>query len=542
MRQPEGRNNNRSKIRLSLQHVFDRISGFLYNPIDIGERMKETKLICNKEFTVGKVDRRIFGSFLEHMGRTIYSGIYEPGHPLADEDGFRADVLSLVQKMGVTTVRYPGGNFVSCYDWRDGVGPLEARPRRLELAWRSVETNEFGINEFMRWAIKAGISPIFAVNLGTKGVENAVSLLEYCNHDKGTFNSDLRRQHGVEKPYNVQTWCLGNEMDGDWQIGHKTADEYGRLAQETAKAMKLVDPSIELVSCGSSKSSMDTFPEWEEKTLMHTYDYVDYIALHQYYDGQSRGTAAFLAQSLDLERYIHTVRAACDFVKARKRSPKTMYISVDEWGVWELPSKKVESQVEASPWQIAPTISEQIYTMEDALLFASMLMVFLKNADRVKIACQSLLTNVSACIMTNRGGEAWVQPIYYPFAHMAKYGQGEVLVTKQRGPVYHCTDFTDIPYVDSVVIHHADTSEVTFFLVNRCEETVPFCSELQGFTPVRVLEHIQMYDADKKANNLKDHNRVHPNADGNAQIKDGLLTATLQPLSWNVIRVGAVAK
>ena len=500
--------------------------------------METTKLICNKDFIVGNVDPRIFGSFIEHMGRVIYSGIYEPGHPLADEEGFRTDVLQLICEMGVTAVRYPGGNFVSNYDWRDGVGPVELRPRRLNLPWRSVETNEFGIDEFMHWSRKANVIPIFAVNLGTKGIENATEFLEYCNHEGGTFYSDLRKKDGAEKPYKIHTWCLGNEMDGDWQIGHKTAQEYGRLAQETAKAMKMVDDSIELVSCGSSKSSMETFPDWEETTLNCTYDYVDYIAVHQYYGGQEQGTPEFLAQSLNMEHYIRTLIAACDVVKARKRSMKTLNISVDEWGVWEFPSEAVDSQLSDNPWQQSPAISEQIYTMEDALLFASMMMAFLKNADRVKIACQSLIANISSCIMVEKGGSAWVQPIYYPFAHMSKFGRGEVLLTRQSGPSYRCNKHDSVPCVDSVAVYRREANEITLFLVNRSEdEAQTFCCDLQGFHLDDVIEHIQMFSKDKKANNLKNHTAVRPTYDGNARIHNGSLQAELQPLSWNVIRI-----
>ena len=331
------------------------------------EKIK-ARITVNKKFVRGEIDRRIYGSFVEHMGRVVYSGIYEPGHETADENGFRQDVLEKVKQMGVTAVRYPGGNFVSCYDWRDGVGPAKGRPRRLEIAWRAIETNEVGINEFMRWAEKAGIEPVFAVNLGTKGIENAVSLVEYCNIKEGTFYSDWRKEHGVENPYGIKTWCLGNEMDGDWQIGHKTAQEYGRLAQETAKAMKQVDNSIELVSCGSSKSDMKTYPDWEAETLKYTYPYVDYVSLHQYYGGQELGTENFLSQSLDMERYIKTVIGTCDYVKAWHRSDKTLYISFDEWGVWSVPDQVVAASVDERPWQVAPHLSEQIYTMEDAML------------------------------------------------------------------------------------------------------------------------------------------------------------------------------
>jgi len=506
----------------------------------LGETMKETKLICNKKFRIGKVDPRIFGSFIEHMGRVVYSGIYEPEHPLSDNMGFRTDVLKLVSEMGVTAVRYPGGNFVSNYDWRDAVGPLESRPTRLNLPWHSTETNRFGINEFIEWSKKADVQPIFTVNLGTKGIENALSFLEYCNHPKNSFYSDLRRKHGIEEPYNIRTWCLGNEMDGDWQIGHKTADEYGRLAQETAKAMKMLDPTVELVLCGSSKSSMETFPDWELITLNYAYNYVDYIAVHQYYGGQEKGTPEFLAQSLDMERYLKTVRAACDLIQVKKHSPKVINISVDEWGVWELPSEEVDLQLKDTNWDQAPAISEQIYTMEDSLLFASMMLTFLKNADRVKIACQSLLTNISACIMTERNGNAWVQPIFYPFSHIAKFGKGEVLNVMQSGPSYETSEFKQVPYVDSVAVYHEDSGEVTLFLVNRCENEKQIVScELENFNVSGIVEHIQMFSDDKKATNLQDHNRIRPDNNGKSEIKNGMLTAQLEPLSWNVIRIQA---
>lgn len=497
----------------------------------------KARIVVNKAFVKGEIDKRIYGSFVEHMGRVVYSGIYEPGHESADEDGFRKDVLEKVKEMGVTAVRYPGGNFVSCYDWRDGVGPVEERPRRLEIAWRSIETNEIGANEFMKWAQKAGIEPVFAVNLGTKGIENAVSLVEYCNMKEGTYYSDWRRQHGVEHPYGIRTWCLGNEMDGDWQIGHKTAGEYGRLAQETAKAMKQVDSSIELVSCGSSKSDMKTYPDWEAETLKYTYPYVDYVSLHQYYGGQELGTGNFLSQSLDMEDYIKTVIGTCDYVKAWHRSDKTLCISFDEWGVWSVPDKVVAASVDESPWQVAPHLSEQIYTMEDALLFASMMMNFLKRADRIKIACQSLLTNISAAIMTKRGGEVWVQPIYYPFMHMANYGVGRTLLGVDEIPTYDCDLRKEVPCVDYVAVHHEKGKEVVLFAVNRMEEEAEVSLELQGFDPVRIREHVSMCCADPKTTNLDDHDAVKPRQVDGSSLQDHMVISNLKPFSWNMVRI-----
>lgn len=499
--------------------------------------MNKIRIIVNKHFINGEIDKRIYGSFVEHMGRVVYSGIYEPGHPMADEDGFRQDVLEKVKELGVTAIRYPGGNFVSCYDWRDSVGPVQQRPNRLELAWRSIETNEFGTDEFMKWAKKADVEPIFALNLGTKGIENAISFVEYCNIPEGTLYSDMRRKHGSEDPYGIKTWCLGNEVDGDWQIGHKTAKEYGRLARETAKAIKLVDPTIELISCGSSKSDMDTYPKWETTTLKYTYEYVDYIALHQYYGGQEKGTRNFLAQALDMEQYIRTVIGACDCIKARNRSSKDLSISLDEWGVWAMPDEEVTKEVNRLPWKIAPSFSEQIYTMEDTLLFADMLMTMLKYADRVKIACQSLLTNISATIMTEKNGGVWVQPIYYPFAFMSKHGRGVVMQSIVEGPVYECERFSEVPYVDTVTVYNENANELVYFQVNRMEETIEIISEIQGFQPECIIEHVVLSSKDKKMTNFIDHNAIQPKQEDDVTLEAAAFTYNIKPLSWNMIRV-----
>ncbi|MFR5337179.1 MAG: alpha-N-arabinofuranosidase, partial [Blautia producta] len=233
---------------------------------------RRAKMVLDKEFQIAPIDKRIYGSFIEHLGRAVYEGIYQPGHPAADENGFRQDVVQLVKELDVPIIRYPGGNFVSNFYWEDSVGPVSERPHRLELAWRSLEKNEIGLNEFSKWAKQVNSEVMMAVNLGTRGIQDACNLLEYCNHPSGTKYSDLRIRHGVKDPHNIKVWCLGNEMDGPWQIGHKTMEEYGRLAEETAKAMRLIDPGIELVSCGSSNRDMPTFPDWEAVTLSHTYD------------------------------------------------------------------------------------------------------------------------------------------------------------------------------------------------------------------------------------------------------------------------------
>jgi alpha-L-arabinofuranosidase len=335
--------------------------------------MSRAEMILDIDFIIGKTDERIFGSFVEQWGRSVYGGIYEPGHSSADEDGFRKDVIGLVKKLNIPVIRYPGGNMLSVYDWEDGVGPKENRPKKLELAWRSVETNEFGTNEFVKWAGKVSSKVMMGVNLGTKGPENAARLIEYCNHSGGTYYSDMRREHGFPEPHNIKLWCLGNEMDGPWQICQKTADEYGWIAYETAKIMRMVDPEIELVLCGSSFMKMPSFGEWEAKVLEHAYDMVDYLSIHTYYENFAKDTASFLAKSAEMEEFISSVVSICDYVKTKNRKNKTMYLSFDEWNVWyNTGDEKFE------PWRKAPTLNENIYTLEDALAVGSMLITLLR--------------------------------------------------------------------------------------------------------------------------------------------------------------------
>ena len=330
--------------------------------------MGEARFSIDPAFAVAGVDERLFGSFVEHMGRAVYGGIYEPDHPTADEDGFRGDVLELTRELGVTVVRYPGGNFVSAYDWEDGVGPREQRPTRLDLAWRSFEPNEVGTDEFMAWARKAGAQPNFAVNLGTRGVDAARNLVEYCNAPAGSRYADWRVENGHADPYGIKLWCLGNEMDGPWQVGQKTAVEYGRLAAEAGKAMRLVDPSIELCVVGSSNSRMPTFGAWEDTVLDLAWDVSDYISLHSYYDPANYPDLdAYLACSLDLDRMIDTVVATADAVAGRKRSRKKIGISVDEWNVWHQQANPHHTDV-TGPFKRAPHLAEDDQTLADALV------------------------------------------------------------------------------------------------------------------------------------------------------------------------------
>jgi alpha-N-arabinofuranosidase len=497
------------------------------------------RIAIDKDFRIGEVDPRLYGSFVEHLGRCVYGGIYEPGHPTADEMGFRRDVLALVRELGVPFVRYPGGNFVSGYDWRDGVGPVEQRPRRLDLAWMTTETNEVGINEFAAWARRAGAEVNLAVNLGTAGVDEARALVEYCNHPGGSAWSDLRRAHGVAEPHAIRTWCLGNEMDGWWQIGHKTVEEYGRLAHETAKVMRWVDPTIELVACGSSNPQMPTYPQWEATVLDHVYDDVDYLSLHIYLRKPGDDLGTFLGLSQVMDEQILTVIAACDLVKAKRRSRKTMLLSFDEWNVWYHHRERDQALMREAPWQIAPPLTEDIYTLEDALVVGCMLITLLEHADRVKIACLAQLVNVIAPIFTVTGGPAWRQTIYFPFLHAARYGRGAALDLRIDCPTYSTPELERVPLLAAGATLDEAQGALTLFAVNRGQdEPLALEADLRGLPGYTVVEHLVLEHANPLATNTaKQPDEVVPHARGDAAVRDGRMIALLPKLSWNVIRL-----
>ncbi|MFD3607048.1 alpha-N-arabinofuranosidase [Streptomyces atroolivaceus] len=502
---------------------------------------RTARFTLDPAFTVGDVDPRLFGSFVEHLGRCVYDGILEPGHPSADEAGLRTDVLDLVRELGVTAIRYPGGNFVSGYRWEDSVGPADERPRRLDLAWRSTETNRFGLSEYIDFLRKIGpqAEPMLAVNLGTRGVQEAIQLQEYANHPSGTELSDRRIGHGDKDPFGIRLWCLGNEMDGPWQTGHKTAEEYGRLAAETARAMRQIDPSVQLVACGSSSRAMPTFAAWEATVLAETYDLVDYVSLHAYYEETDGDRDSFLASAVDMESFIESVVATCDHVGARLKSTKKINLSFDEWNVWYLSRYQKEAEENPLDWPEAPRLLEDNYSVTDAVVFGSLLIALLRHADRVTVACLAQLVNVIAPIMTEPGGPAWRQTTFFPFAQAARYGRGQVLDVRVDSPTYGTAKYGEADLLHATAVRDPETGAVTVFAVNRSQDAVlPLEVALAGLGLDRVAEHQVVADADPEARNtLAEPERVVPHAAVGTELADGTLKAALEPLSWNMIRL-----
>ena len=497
--------------------------------------MKKAEIIIDKYFLTAKVDKRIFGSFIEHLGRAVYEGIYQEGSALSDEQGFRKDTLDLVKELQVPIVRYPGGNFVSGFHWEDSVGPVEDRPKRLELAWRSTEPNYIGINEFAKWAKKADTQIMQAVNLGTRGIEAACNLLEYCNHPSGTKYSDLRVKHGVKDPHNIKVWCLGNEMDGGWQMGAKTALEYGRVANEAGKLMKWTDPSIELVACGSSSSGMPTFGSWEWTVLDEAYDNIDYLSLHRYYGNPHNDTPDFLASTMDLDDFIKTVAAVSRGMKGKKHSRHTVNLSLDEWNVWYHSGAKDAKVYREDPWGRALPLLEDEYNFEDALLVGLMLITILKNADTVKIACMAQLVNVIAPIMTKEGGGAWAQTIYYPLMQASKYGRGKSLLPQITCEKFDTKHYSSVPVVDAAAVL-GDDGAVTVFAVNRdLEDAAELECDFRSFEGYTLESHNVLHHDDVKAENTEENpHNVVPH-DVKPEMVDGKIV--LPAASWNVLRL-----
>ena len=490
------------------------------------------KIRLNRHETVGEVDKRIYGGFIEHLGRAVYGGIFQPGHPSADEDGFRRDVLELVRELDMPLTRYPGGNFVSSYRWEDGIGPAEKRPARPDFAWKALEPNTFGLDEFMKWCRKANTEPVMAVNLGTRGPAEAMDMAEYCNFKSGTYWSDLRRKNGAEEPYGIRYWCLGNEMDGPWQAGQTNAREYGARAREAGRLIRGISPGSEFIVCGSSSANMATFPEWDREVLEESYGIADYISLHRYF-ANSRGTPEFLTAPEKMASQIETIVCVCDYVKALKRSEKTLFLSFDEWNVW-FHSKGKDKSPE---WTVGRAILEDVYTMEDALVCGGLLCTLQNHCDRVKIACLAQTVNVIAPIMTSNDGGAWKQTIFYPFFYASRYGRGTALRMNIDSDTYTC-DGKDYPYLVGSAILNAERGELTVFAVNRnLEAPLELTAGLENLKAEKVVEFVSLRHDDLLAENREHDEKVRPEVRHDARLCGDTLAAQLPAASWNMIRL-----
>lgn len=486
---------------------------------------RTTRITIDSGRQISEINPNLFGSFLEHLGRAIYEGIYDPKSKFADSNGFRTDVIKEVHDLGVPIVRYPGGNFVSGYHWLDGVGPKKDRPTVLDRAWNSLETNQFGTNEFIQWAKAVGTEPLFGLNFGTGSAEDAVALVEYCNVAGGTKWSNLRRAHGFEQPHNVKYWCVGNEMDGTWQIGHMEAREYGLKAADAARQMRAVDPTIKLIACGSSGPFQSTYIDWDRTVLEQTYDTVDGISLHHYWgntEENNNDSSKYMAMNLAMDRQINEITAVCDTVRAQKRSGKQLFLSFDEWNVWY---RARDGDYANGHGKAAQHLLEEPYNLEDAVLVGGLANSLIRHADRVKVACLAQLVNVIAPITTNENG-ILRHTIFYPYQWALKYAHGSSLSIAPEGPSYRvdtlgkpieasglaAPGFGAVPYLDVVVTHQPEKNTATLLIMNRdLQNEQELEINWHDLTPTKVLAFETITGTDLKAGNtFADPKKVVP--------------------------------
>lgn len=506
---------------------------------------RSARIVINRERICSELDRRLFGSFLEHLGRAVYKGVYQPGSPLSDKNGLRSDLLEEVRDLGVPIVRYPGGNFVSGYNWLDGVGPREQRPSVHEKAWNSTETNQFGTNEFIQWCRQAGSEPMLVFNLGTNTPEMAAAYVDYCNGEGGTRWSDLRREHGYERPHKVRYWCLGNELDGPWQMGHMTAREYGQVAVKTAELVREVDPGVQLIAAGSSNTELPTYASWDREILEHCYDHVDAISLHNYYGNSQELTGAssarYLAMNLDMQRQIREIAGICDEVQAARGSSKRLWLAFDEWNVWYRARTAAHMDGQG---KVAPHLLEEEYNLEDALLVGGFLNTLMRESGRVRIGCLAQIVNVIAPLMANDEG-ILRQTTYYPYAWALKYARGQVLDLTVESDTYPIEaadlrpDFAredQVPYIDATMTMDEEKGEAYLFALNRdLHHERELVLEWQGPAPNRVLTCETIAGPDLKAVNTFDQpRRVIPQALDTPPLGSSM-TLKLPPASYTLL-------
>jgi alpha-N-arabinofuranosidase len=494
-------------------------------------------IALDRRRVIGTISPNLFGGFIEHMGRCVYEGIYDPGSPHADNDGIRVDVRDALKAMGVTIMRYPGGNFLSGYEWTDGIGPKEQRPKKRDLAWKSTETNQFGTHEFMDFCDYLGSEAMLGVNLGTGTIQSAGNYVEYVNAPTGTYWSDLRAANGRQEPWGVTWWCLGNEMDGPWQIGHLNADDYGKKALEAAKIMKWHDPSIKLILAGSSSNDMPTYPAWDRTILEHCYDHIDVLSMHYYAMNGVNDTPSFLALAIDFEAYIETLASTIRYVKALKRSKKTVKLSWDEWNVWY--KARLDSDMDGS-WTERPHLIEEVYNLEDALVISQWMNVFLRKCDVLEMACMAQMVNVIAPILTNTN-QMLLQSIYYAFKQHATRAKGVSLDSFVTVATTPTKKFGDVPLLDVASSWDTDTNTGACFIVNRSldQAITVTISYMDGQAPVRGVHAEAVYGTDPKAHNTFEQPNVITTRTIAVETTAQGIVLTVPPLSATAVDVRA---
>ena len=527
---------------------------------------QNAKITVHPSFKVGEISPRLFSSFLEPIGSMVNGTMYNPKHPTADEQGFRTDFINALKETDMPAVRLPGGNFVSAWQWKDSIGPKSERKVHLDPAWHQYIPNDVGHDEYLQWAEKVGTEPLYTVNLGTGTLQDAMDIVEYTNHEGGTYWSDLRKKNGHENPYKVKTWYLGNEMDGPWQLGSWDKDPrgYGVMCNEASKAMKWIDESIETAVCASSALFMDHYPTWEETVLTECYETVDYLSMHHYHSAPPKDYKALLGGSLYYEDFINTEIAMCDLVGAKCRSPKKIMLSFDEYGSMVRPNSPLHPgygyhNMAAAHYKFDPNrkyilhdpdnMPDHRFPGGDMLHLLSMVstqLAFLRHADRVKIGC---MTGGLGAMASSNHDHVWRSASYYAMAQMMEFAKGISMQTDVESETYdlpgYAIDDTSqytgkegVNFIDSASAWDKENDRLTIFVINRNEDAeYPLTLDVKGFEGYRFEGHTEMYTEDMElANSYEDPNVVVPMENKDGVFEDGMLKTHVKPLSWNVFR------
>ncbi|WFG38957.1 alpha-N-arabinofuranosidase [Candidatus Lucifugimonas marina] len=490
----------------------------------------EARVVLNTSFNTGQIDPRIFSGFLEHLGRSIYEGVYDPESDLTDDDGIRTDVAEAMTGMDMPYVRYPGGNFVSNYDWRDGVGPN--RQPFPDFSWKTTDPNTFGTDEFMKWCKLVGTEPMMAVNLGTLGPAEAAALVEYCNLNTDTRWAQARRDNGSPEPHAVKMWCLCNEMDGPWQAGHMPAEQYALKARNAARLMRGLDPSIELIAAGSSGRQMETYLEWDRTVLETCWDDIEFISAHRYSSNAANNTPEFLAEGVVIDSILDDYAGLIAYVKGVKQSDRDVHVSFDEWNVWY---KERGGVAQDGKWDTSPALLEEVYNLEDALVCAQYMNSFIRRADVVKVACLAQLVNVIAAVLTRTDGML-KQSIYYPFALYSKHATGISLTPAVHGDTYDAGERSEVEFIDASASFDEASGELALFIVNRSvdqDSTVTIDLSDRTITGAGTVQ-ILTGDHPKLANTWEQPENVVPST-GTSQLENGVLTIDVPKLGMAVV-------
>ena len=531
--------------------------------------MKKAKMTLHPSYRVGEISPRLFGAFLEPIGSMVNGSMYNPKHPTADEQGFRQDHIDGLKEAGLPCIRLPGGNFVSGWNWKDSIGPMDERKTRLDPAWFQYIPNDVGHDEYLQWAEKCGAEAMYTVNLGTGTIQDAMDVVEYTNFEGGSYWSDLRRKNGREKPYGVKIWYLGNEMDGPWQIASYERDPkgYGVLAHETSKVMKWIDPTIETVACVSCSPFLHHYPDWDQQVLQECYETVDYISLHHYHSAPVGNIPALMAGSMAFEDYINTEIALCDLIKTCQRVKKTMMLSLDEYACSYRPANGARlgtggrqpamgflgmdpsrKYVRHDPddWstrRMFPKAGE----MPRTLATAAVALTMLRHADRIKIGCA---TSGLAMLCATDREHAWKSAAYYPYTQLIRHAKGISLE-----PVVECESydvegyaiddmnqyggFENVPYIQAAAAFNEEEGEMTVFVVNADDgESHELALDVSAFDGWKFAEHQALFTANpaEDYNDYDNPEAIVPKTVAETACRNGQVTAVLPPLSWNMLR------